>query len=151
MNNLNNKRKVIQFNGQATLKGINKIGKVRRTSAHSPLETHIHPNLVEISYLVKGKQTFCLNNKKYKLKGGDIFITFPGEVHGTGKNPREKSILYWFNFDPISFKNELIGLQNYNINTLIERITGLKKRYFKGTTEIKKNIDEIFNIYYKKD
>ena len=42
----------------------------------------------------KGSQLFyAVDDEKYLVTGGDIFIKFPGETHGSGGYPER--VLYW--------------------------------------------------------
>lgn len=57
---------------------------------------HIH-SYYEIYYLKSGLCTYTVNNKKYHLKSGDIFIVAPGDSHSTyyeGSLPCERVAIY---------------------------------------------------------
>lgn len=41
---------------------------------------HIHSHL-EIIYLIKGSSIAVLDNKKYLLEAGELFISFPNQIH----------------------------------------------------------------------
>ncbi|MBO5458714.1 MAG: AraC family ligand binding domain-containing protein, partial [Lachnospira sp.] len=41
---------------------------------------HIHSHL-EIIYLIKGSSIAVLDNKKYLLEEGELFISFPNQIH----------------------------------------------------------------------
>ena len=51
--------------------------------------------LLEICFLESGKQKYTVEGKSYDLVGGDLFVTFPDEMHSTGGTPQEKGMLFW--------------------------------------------------------
>ena len=87
-------RKIIDFrkNGYDDLIVL---GKYNYNRTEGNLADHVHHNMIEICYYDKGSQWFCVNDKRYLVKGGDVFIHFPGELHGSGGYPEEKGLLYW--------------------------------------------------------
>lgn len=57
---------------------------------------HYHPNTFEFSLSTKGSVSFSTRGSDYKFSGGDIFVSFPGEIHSTSHSPISPSDLYWF-------------------------------------------------------
>lgn len=76
------------------------IGRYRYCASHHPLETQTHEGLMEVHILEKGEQIFYLGEESYILRGKNVFLALPGEVHGTGKNPLSNGKLYWFFLEP---------------------------------------------------
>ncbi len=66
------------------------IGRYRYNSARQKLDTHVHSGMMEICYCHKGEQVYEVYGQTYHLKGGDVFVTFPDELHSTGNHPEEK-------------------------------------------------------------
>ena len=79
--------------------GLRMIGRNLAYQAVSPLEDHYHPDCFEFSYLVQGNILFQVEGQDYPLSGGDLFITFPDEVHSTGSIPLSLHKMYWFQLD----------------------------------------------------
>lgn len=65
-------------------------GRYNYVNTQTKLPTHTHPDMIEICYLAKGTQEYFIDNKTFLLYGGDLFITFPDEIHGTGDAPERK-------------------------------------------------------------
>jgi len=66
------------------------LGRYRHAAAQTGLAPHSHRGAFEICFLSKGRQTYRVGDRLYRLKGGDQFVTWPGERHDTAGNPQEK-------------------------------------------------------------
>lgn len=75
------------------------LGHVNARIARKPLNLHNHGNMVEFVYVVKGSQSYNVNGTDYTVNKGDVFFTFPNEVHGTGSHPEEISEIYYMIID----------------------------------------------------
>ena len=104
------------------------------------LPSHTHSDMIEICYLAKGSQKYFVGNNIFKLYGGDIFITFPNEIHGTGDHPEEKGILYWMVLKRPEKEKDYLGLSYPNAHELFSKLLHLPKRLFKGGSECKQII-----------
>ena len=71
------------------------LGKYEYHRIHPPLEAHRHGGMIEICLLASGRQSYFVDGRPYHLSGGDVFVTYPGEQHGSGPEPEEKGTLYW--------------------------------------------------------
>ena len=71
------------------------LGRYSYREAHRGLDLHVHRDALEICYLARGRQLYRVGRRDFVLTGGDVFVTFPGEVHSTGEAPEEKGTLYW--------------------------------------------------------
>lgn len=104
-----------------------KIGKVEHYSVSCPLEEHIHGDYFELTYCVKGTQTYWVEGKSYTMESGDVFITLPGERHGSGECFKEKSQIYY-----LQLHRSLLGLLGIeeNIDFFYTNLSNLKNRKF---------------------
>ncbi|MGB8353022.1 MAG: AraC family ligand binding domain-containing protein, partial [Chthoniobacteraceae bacterium] len=62
------------------------LGRYNYSRARDGLVAHSHPGCLEICYLAKGTQLYRVGGHEYVLTGGDVFVTFPDEQHGTGES-----------------------------------------------------------------
>lgn len=108
------------------------LGRYAYTRAHAGLAQHAHPGALEICYLAKGTQLYRVGGREYVLRGGDVFVTFPGEPHDTGRTPEEKGVLYWLILtvpgDPV-LAGALFALR--------------RRRHFKGASVLQTLLDDI--------
>ena len=68
-------------------------GRYNYSNAQSVLPLHVHDDAIEICYLSRGNQTYLVGDDVYQVRGGECFITYPNEIHGTGNLPEEKGVL----------------------------------------------------------
>lgn len=65
-------------------KNIHKIGWLSLTRAITyDIKAHTHPNAFEICYMVRGRAHWWVGGEKYEQKRGEIYLTQPGERHGS--------------------------------------------------------------------
>jgi AraC-like DNA-binding protein len=115
------------------------LGKYSYNKTEEKLDEHFHPGMIEICYCDKGSQYFVVNNKQHFIKGGDVFIHFPGEVHGSGEHPENKGLLYWMIISMDLTSSHIISLCKLLINN--------RKRHFKANKAVKRKLEEIFEAY----
>ena len=123
------------------------VGKLNCSRALDPLKTHFHNDILEICYLNKGTQTYIVNNETYSLTGGDVFITLPGEIHGTGLNPEEKSTLYWVQVIMDRPENFLNLPHDYAL-LMFNSLMGLNSRLYKGNAKLKGYLDSFISNFF---
>jgi AraC-like DNA-binding protein/quercetin dioxygenase-like cupin family protein len=79
--------------------GVQLFGYQKYLGAQPQLPDHAHPHCIELCYLARGRQCFRVEGRNFWMTGGQVFATFPGEVHSSGEQPMEKSELYWLIID----------------------------------------------------
>lgn len=120
--------------------GIEMIGKHIIKSALPPLELHYHPYCFEFTFVLEGSIVFGVEEtdvatgerkqKEYHLNGGDVFVTFPNEVHGSNMMPVQRSELIWFQIDILKSKDFLF-LESDVALKLILRMKNLKGHIYR--------------------
>ncbi|RCH53911.1 hypothetical protein DJ568_15340 [Mucilaginibacter hurinus] len=138
----NNERTIINF-ADTGIDHVHLIGRYSYLGVRPQLETHIHPGMIEICYCDKGQQVYEVAGQEYHLKGGDVFVTFPNEPHSTADYPEDKGILYWLQLHVPKKGENFLGYNSAYAKTLIDAITQLPSRHFRGTAGIKKLLDDI--------
>jgi AraC-like DNA-binding protein len=123
------------------------LGRYNYTHAMPGLEVHRHPGAIEICYLVRGRQTYEVAGRRFSLRGGDVFLTFPGENHGTGGEPEEKGLLYWVTLHaPARTSGSLLGLSAAESKALWTALRRLSRRHFPGVPEMKHRLDAVTGL-----
>lgn len=123
------------------------LGRVNYAKAQEPLYEHIHKDSMEIVVLIKGEQTYTVSDRNYVVKSGEVFVTFPNELHSTGHYPEDKSLLYYFiiNLDQIS--NGRIGFNNQDSRAIAQHLISMKKRVFKSSSRLLFLMDNLIMSY----
>ncbi len=135
-------RLIIDFD-RFSIPEVHRLGRYAYKHAHESLPAHAHHGMIEICYCEKGLQVYEVNGQKYHIKGGDVFITFPGELHSTAQHPEEKGSLYWMILD-VTGRNSFLNWQGADASAFIQALLELPGRHFPGGTAVKKMLDSIF-------
>lgn len=119
--------------------------------ASSPLTDHVHPDAVEICFLCRGQQSYWVGGQYYEMRGLDVFMTYPNEVHGTGRLPEEKSLLYYMIVDTVNSTGRFLGFEGGEAQPLAAQINAIPQRLFRGSERIRLLWDQLFHIYETPD
>jgi AraC-like DNA-binding protein len=128
------------------LLGVREFNKRRFNSPSKPLSPHIHPDAMEIVFLYRGEQTYCVDNKEYHLRGMDLFLTYPNELHSTGVNPEEKSNLYYMIVDTVHNQECFLGINDPHIAYLPQTLNALPVRKYRGNKTIFNLWETIYDV-----
>lgn len=124
------------------------LGKVNYTKSFPPLDSHIHKEAFEITYHCKGSQIYNIDNINYKIKGGDVFITFPNEQHSTNNHCEEKSIFYYLIFNLSEDTKVFLDFDENATTYLKMNFFNIKNRIFRGTHRLQNILHEIVKIFF---
>jgi AraC-like DNA-binding protein len=122
------------------------IGKYRYDKAGKCLEPHCHADMMEIVYCHRGTQVYETQNQTFRIKGGDIFITFPDEMHSTNKKPEEKGIIYWMLICINPTGKRLLQLPDDESDLLAGKLLSIGQRHFKADPMVHRLFEEMFSV-----
>ena len=105
---------------------LNMMGHANFKKAWEALETHYHPNM-EIVVVINGSQLYTVDGKQYLLRGGNMFITRPNEIHGNGDMPQNVCEFIWFQLD-LSRAENFLGLSGELGERLYQNMINCQKR-----------------------
>jgi AraC-like DNA-binding protein len=129
------------------LPNIAHIGKSHYQYAKGPLSDHIHAGTMEICYLEAGEQVFFVGGRRYHLKGGEVFVTYPDELHSTDFQPMEKSMLYWVGIDLATPARHFLGYHEPEAELLRRKLLRLRPRMFKGSALLREKFERALDAY----
>lgn len=132
-------RKIVDFR-KLGVDDLTVLGKYNYTKTEKQLLEHRHDQMLEICYCDKGSQFFEVGNQQFLVKGGEVFLHYPGEMHGSGNHPESKGVLYWL----------IIDLNDDSTNNLVwlcNNLIAKKTRHFKASGKIKKDLEDLFSAY----
>ena len=125
--------------------GVHSLGQYNYIAAKAGLPPHQHVNCVEISLLVKGFQTYQVGGKTYHIRGGEQYVSLPGEIHDTGSQPEDKGILYWLILDVSRVRDQFLFLAPAVARKLISDLLRLPTRHFTSAPDAHATLDRAFN------
>lgn len=132
--------------------GINNTNEFGRcyysSSTSGPIGNHYHEDSYEICYHITGSQNYCVGNEYFKTNGGEIFITFPNEIHSTGAFFEEKSKFYYFSFNLTPSTRNFLGLDDESTDYIRNSMQNIRVRKFRGIDCLKGIHDSIMSIYF---
>ncbi|KAA2239245.1 AraC family transcriptional regulator [Chitinophaga agrisoli] len=122
------------------------LGKYHYKQTRAALDTHAHRDMLELCFCSKGEQVYKVDGHLYRVKGGDLFVTYPGELHGTGEFPEEKGEMYWIIINMAAMGKAKRFLQfDGQLATEWKRQLLQLPRHFKGNTRLKHILDQVFH------
>ena len=116
---------------QLHIPGLRMMGHHMIHSVLKPLNWHYHENAFEFSLSVKGKFVFETLEKVYQFSGGDVFVSYPNEVHGTNRDPVASGELYWFQLD-VSCEEDFLFLCPEAARELIAQMKAIPHHVIHG-------------------
>jgi AraC-like DNA-binding protein len=141
-------RTFIEFN-EGFLNNIIHIGKLNLTGAQPSLPPHQHRDALEICYVHRGNPVFQTKERQYHLKGGDVFLSFPNEIHSSGKYPLDRMILYWMGIQTSNLRGNFLQFSDsLEAEAFLGALRNLKNRKFRGAKRLKTFIEEILELFF---
>jgi AraC-like DNA-binding protein len=129
------------------LSPVRMLGRYRYSTAHPPLPDHSHGEMIEICYLETGTQTYVVEGREFPLNPGDVFMTFPGEVHSTGTHPEERGTLNWLLISVPAAKKSLLNLPRSEGDKLLQALLHPPARFFPGRESLRETLGQIIRAY----
>lgn len=120
------------------------VGMHKQTQASAGLVEHAHPGAIEICYVTSGERIYHVDGRDYVMKGNQLFITFPGEPHGSGQNPQGKGVLYWLHVVLPPRSRPFLCLTGADARPLVEGLRRLPARHFTGDRRLQTLFEDVF-------
>ncbi len=118
------KDRTIYTQEQHHVPGVHTLAHCNTKASLPSLTWHYHENSFEFTVSTKGTFSFSTNTSSYRFSGGDVFISFPNEIHGTNDVPISLGELYWFQLD-ISDPKNFLFLNEHTAKKIIKKLTTL--------------------------
>jgi AraC-like DNA-binding protein len=119
--------------------------------ATSGLEPHRHPGLMEICYLTRGERIYHVNNTDHRFRGNEVFVTLPDELHGSGRHPHGKGLLYYLQVKLPVKPAPFLTLSAGDAWPLVCNLRKLPHRKFLGDRMLKRLFEEIITLFDQND
>jgi AraC family L-rhamnose operon regulatory protein RhaS len=110
------------------------------------LKKHRHAGAYEICYIERGSVMWWVGKNIYEVKGGDIFVTWPGELHGGIDDVLHPCKVYWIEFDfPKAYRRDWLGVPPQEGKSIYEGLKHLPRRKFSGPDSLARMLDGVFD------
>ena len=140
-------RRITFFGKGSLLPELDHVGWSEFTEAVMPgLRPHDHGNAFEICYIVSGTVTWFVEDKIFEVKPGELFITWPEEVHGGMDGVMQPCELYWICFR-LDAKKQPFGLTENECRKVLEKFTQLPGRQCQAPLSITKHYQNILDAH----
>ena len=127
---------------EITIKGIKTFGwQHAKHLDNEDIPLHFHRDCFEFHYLIQGSLSFMVDGKEYPLKDGEVFVTFPNELHQSGS--QSKMIRKMFCFSVMDGQS-LLQLHPKWAAELMHSLHGLKNRVIPVGNEMKELLKSVF-------
>ncbi len=103
-----------------------------------------HTDAYEFHYIVRGDLDWWAEDKSYRVKPGMVFMTRPGEMHGSSDTYFQPTELYWFQLR-VPKSKPMTGLTSTETNFLRQRLGSLTDRLFSASNQIQPAFECILN------
>lgn len=113
------------------LPGLCLLGRNRVRRADDPLPLHDHDACFEFVLLLKGEESYYVEGAEYHLQGGDVFVSFPGQLHRNARPYQGVNELLWFILDPTAGPG-FLGLSSPNAERMRRRLQALDRHLLKA-------------------
>ncbi len=140
------KRNIIDFRALG-IHDVAVLGRYNYSCAHPRLDDHEHKGMIEIVLIDKGRQLYHADGRDYQVKGGEIFVTNPDTVHGTGDSPEEKGAIYWMLVRVPPAGGRFLNLTVKQSRVLSSQLLNIGTRHFKCRAEMKPMLEKIFSYH----
>ena len=144
----NTPHRIILAMDRLGLRDVVMVGKHHYTQVHDCRPIHTHHRQMEICYCHQGEQVYVVNEEQYQIRGGNVFITFPDEKHGTGHFPEEKGELFWMllTIPEEDSPRQFLHFSGQEARELVSALRDIRYRSFKGSKTMKALLNKILSI-----
>lgn len=128
------KERIIYTQEQHHVPGVHALARHTMKDSIPSLKWHYHENSFEFTISTKGTFSFSTQTSSYRFSGGDVFIAFPDEIHGTNDIPVSVGEIYWFQLDVSNPKKFLFMNEDTAIH-MIENLRALPHHVVQANAE----------------
>ena len=102
----------------------------------SNLVPDAHENAYEFHYIVRGNLDWWACDDSYRVKPGMVFMTRPGEMHGSSDSFFQRTELYWFQL-AVPKSRPMAGLSKAETDFIRTRLGAMSERMFAASNQIR--------------
>jgi AraC-like DNA-binding protein len=126
------------------------IGHYTYRRAAKGLTREAHEDHFEVTFLAKGVQIYETEGQRTVLRGGDLYLTRPGERHSTAGQPEEKGEAFWIFLRRSEGKKPFLGLEQVTSDAIMQAFQN-GKRSARASADVTTHLAEIYRMWSSVD
>jgi len=103
-----------------------------------------HEHEYEFHYILRGNLDWWVNDQSYEIRPGMIFVTRPGEMHGSCDTSFQPTELYWFQLQ-VPHGRPMKGLSTAETQILRRGLETMSVRLFPASAQIRPCFERILD------
>jgi len=119
--------RIVLTENEIKIPGIRMFGCHNKKKKYYALVDHIHPDCIEVSYILSGNVSFSIEGEEFMLYPGDLLVTPANMVHNSNGKDLAFHSMYWFQIDVHNSQNFLF-LQEIKAKELIDQLKALQPK-----------------------
>ncbi len=104
----------------------------------------VHEHEYEFHYVLRGYLDWRVNDRTYQVRPGMIFVTRPGELHGSCDTSFQPTELYWFQLQ-VPQGRPMKGLSGAETQVLRRELESMSVRLFPASAQIQPCFERILD------
>lgn len=96
------------------------------------LPAHMHKGRMELNHILKGERVYRVGGKDYHLRGNHIFVTWPDEMHGSGRYLDGRGQHFWMQAAVPRPGSPFLGQNAKRVRPLLEALWSMPRRQFRA-------------------
>jgi len=98
------------------------------------LPMHSHRERMEINHILKGERIYRVSGKDYHLRGNQVFITWPHEMHGSGNYLHGRGLHFWMQAIIPRPGAPFLCYDAFRARPLLDALWAMPRRQFKAVS-----------------
>lgn len=96
------------------------------------LPAHMHKGRMELNHILKGERVYRVGGKDYHLRGNQIFVTWPDEMHGSGRYLHGRGQHFWMQAAIPKPGSPFLGQNAGRARPLLKALWEMPRRQFRA-------------------
>lgn len=94
------------------------------------LPAHMHKGRMELNHIIKGERVYRVGGKDYHLRGNQVFVTWPDEMHGSGRYLHGRGQHFWMQAAIPKPGEPFLGQTAKRVRPLLKALWEMPRRQF---------------------
>lgn len=131
-----------------SVSGLDFMGHAVFQKVMEPLDMHIHKNCVEIVFVMRGEQTYYVGDTRYRLVGGQCFISFMDQPHRSDDSGQGVGEIYWMQLN-LSNTEDFLGFNRELSIETTAKLLEIRRHVFQFDSTLRNLVKDTFQEFCK--